>query len=224
MSDPAVAPPVLRGLILGDPPQLWEQLGFVVVGDHVRLGQVWVRLAGVGGGIVGWQLDPPVEGPVDGLTAATAVPPGATDDPPAAMPSGPPGHPDGHPNGVTGIDHLVVATPDHERTAAALARLGLRPRRTVDGARGDVETRYRFTLLGSCLLEVIGPVIAADRDPRSARFVGLALVADDLTGFGAHASAPKPAVQPGRHIVTLRTRELGGEVPIAVLTPRVPHA
>lgn len=202
-------PPVLRGLVLGDPPPLWERLGFAVIDDRVHLGGVCLHLTGAGGGILGWELDPAPPGPIHGLAPSTATLPRPAPE-------------TAHPNGVSGVDHVVVATPDHERTADALASIGLHPRRTVDGARGDSATRYRFTLLGTGLLEVIGPVTAA-ADPGEARFVGLALVAPDLTVFGEHAGEPQPAVQPGRDIVTLRSRPLGGGVPLAVLTPRAPR-
>lgn len=196
--------PQLRGLTIGDDPSVWAALGFTVRGDRVRLGPVTVHLDGTGGGVRAWDLDPAPSTALDGLAQRAAGRVEATD----------------HPNGVTGVDHLVVATRDHGRTAAALATHGLTARRTVDGARGDVATRYRFTLLGTCVLEVIGPVEPDPDDDGRARFVGLALVADRLDRFGPHAGAVKDAVQPGRRIVTLRTTEVGGTVPVAVLTPR----
>lgn len=206
---------VLRGLTVGDAPRVWEALGFVVRDGRVRLGGVTVHLdpSEPGGGLVGWTLDPAPAGDLDGLAHV----PGDAVPPPPAAPSPP--DPPAHPNGVRGVDHVVVATGDHERTAAALATHGLHPRRTVDGARGDTATRYRFWLLGTALLEVVGPVEPRP-DAGPARFVGLALVADDVDGFGELAGTPRAAVQPGRRIVTLRTEELGGSLPIAVLTPR----
>lgn len=208
---------VLRGLTVGDDPAVWDQLGFAVHGGRVHLGGVEVRLDGAraGGGLLGWTLDPSPAGALDGLphvasdVASPSVSASTTSSSPDPV----------HPNGITGVDHVVVATGDHDRTAAALAGHGLHPRRTVDGARGDTATRYRFYLLGTCLLEVIGPTEPrADAGP--ARFVGLALVADDLERLGDHAGTPRAAVQPGRRIVTLRTEPLGGSLPIAVLTPR----
>jgi hypothetical protein len=204
--------PRLTGLALGDAPPAWEELGFDVVDDRVQIGGVVLHLTGAGGGILGWQLSregAPVRAAVDGLPAAV---------------TGPPADPDPvHRNGVTAVDHVVVATPDHDRTSAALAGVGLATRRTVDAARGDAGTRYRFTLLGTCVLEAIGPREAGPDDARPARFVGLALAAPDLTVFGDRAGAITPAVQPGRSITTLRTRELGIGVPLAVLTPRPPR-
>lgn len=193
--------PRCTGLALGDPPAAWAALGFVVRDRLLHLGGVTLHLTGRGGGILGWQLDPPAPRHLDGLPHVE-VP-----DTPAVE----------HPNGVDAVDHLVVATDDHDRTAAALAQHDLHPRRTVDGARGDTATRYRFTLLGTCLLEVIGPVEPAGDGP--ARFVGLALTAPRLDGLTDLTGPARPAIQPGRQIVTL-PRDAGLGVPVAVLTPR----
>lgn len=206
---PEPAPtPVLRGLALGDGPDPWRALGFVPDGDRLDLGGLTLHLTGAGGGLLGWWFDRPV-GTLDGLPEVVAS---ARPDPVVSR--------DGsaHPAGPVVVDHVVVATADHARTAAALARVGLVPRRTVDAARGDRGTRYAFTLLGTCLLEVIGPREPAGTDP--ARLVGLALAAPDLDAFAAVATAPpRDAIQPGRRIVTIR-REVGLGVPVAVLTPR----
>jgi hypothetical protein len=196
---------VLTGLVLGDAPGAWRRLGCTVTDDRVHLGGVVLHLTGAGGGVLGWRLDPAPDAPIDGLPDA---------DP------GPPPEPDVvHPNGVTAVDHLVIATPDHDRTTAALGAAGLPPRRTVDAARGDDGVRYRFTLLGTCVLEAIGPVVPTRTD-RPTRFVGLALTAPDLTVLTDVAGEVRPAVQPGRSITTVRTDELGIGVPLAVLSPR----
>jgi hypothetical protein len=111
-----------------------------------------------------------------------------------------------------------VASPDVDRTTAALEEVGLTVRRTVDAARGDTGVRYRFLLLGTCLLELIGPVEPDGEGP--ARFVGLAFTAPDLDVFDSASGPPRDAVQPGRRIVTLRTRDHDVSVPVAVMTPR----
>ncbi len=81
-----------------------------------------------------------------------------------------------------------------------------------------------FVLLGTCVLEVIGPrEHDPARTPAPAAFVGLAFVAPDLdvvAGLDGVAGEPRDAMQPGRRIVTLRTREHGVSVPVALLTPR----
>ena len=105
-----------------------------------------------------------------------------------------------HPNGVTAVDHVVVGTPHVARTLAALAAVDLHPRRVVEGLRGG-NSAYAFVLLGTCVLEVIGPrEHDPERTPRPAAFVGLAFVADDLDAVAALdgvAGEPRDAVQPG---------------------------
>ena len=203
---------------VGDDPAAWAALGFTVEEDVARLGQVDVRLVGAGGergrGLVGWTLAAPVaaaSGDVDGLPTRfanpTATPPGA-------------GSP--HPNGVTSIDHLVVLTPDLDRTTEALGAAGVEARRTREAGRGRLQ---RFFRLGEVVLEVVGPIDPSGDGP--ATFFGLALTVADLDATVSHLAGrigdPKDAVQPGRQIATLRT---GDEVsvPIAVMSPEPTRA
>lgn len=206
------APPARRliGLTVGDRPDAWRALGFEVDDDRFTVGGVTVHLVGDDGprGLLAWSLDPAFEGDVDGLAHRPAVAPAP---------------PRSHRNGVTGVDHVVVGTPHVGRTLQALAEVDLQPRRVVEGLRGG-DRAYAFLVLGTCVLEVIGP---RDHDPgrtpRPAAFVGLALVADDLgslASLDAVAGEPRDAIQPGRRIVTLCTQERGVSVPVAVLTPR----
>jgi hypothetical protein len=208
--------PTLRGLTVGDEPGAWRAAGFDVEDDRCDVGGVTLHLVGVhrGRGILGWSLDPAIAHVVDGLTPADAR---ATPSPDGPAPDDRRSSSE-HPNRIDAIDHLVVATPDVDRTTRALEAIGTSARRTIDGARGDADVRYRFFRLGPCVLELIGPVEPSGDGP--ARFVGLAFSAPSLDGLGPHASDPRDAVQPGRRIVTVRTRELGISVPVAVLTPR----
>lgn len=225
MSDvDASTAPRLTGLVVGDEPAAWRALGLPVVGDRCTVGGVTVRLAGAEGarGILGWELEPPpgggggadASGEVDGLPSASAT----GDVPASERADASDDGPSGRGYAVAAVDHVVVATPDVERTTAALGAIGLSPRRTVDAARGDAGVRYRFFLLGTCLLEVIGPVEPDGDGP--ARFAGLAFTAPDLDVFDTASGPPRDAVQPGRRIVTLRTRDHDVSVPIAVMTPR----
>jgi hypothetical protein len=208
--------PRLTGLVVGDDPAAWRALGLPVDGDRLTVGGVTVRLVGTAGGrgILGWELDPSPGGEVDGLPAAVATGDGPTTERARAPEDGPTGR--GY--AVAAVDHLVVATPDVDRTTSALEAIGLTVRRTVDGARGDGGVRYRFLLLGTCLLELIGPVEADGEGP--ARFAGLAFTAPDLEVFDTASGPPRDAVQAGRRIVTLRTRDHDVSVPVAVMTPR----
>ncbi len=199
----------LVGLVVGDEPASWAALGLPVTGDRLTVGGVTIRLAGAGGdrGVLGWELDPTPPGEVDGLRLAVATTAPVAGD--GAT---------GRGYAVAALDHLVVTTPDVGRTTRALAHLGLSPRRTVDGARGDDGVRYRFFLLGTCVLELIGPVEPTGDGP--ARFGGLAFVGPDLDAFSEVTGPPRDAVQPGRRIVTLDTGAHEVSVPVAVLTPR----
>lgn len=209
-ASPAV-PPRLTGLVVGDDPVAWRDLGFPVVGDRLTVGGVTIRLVGSDGarGVHGWQLDPPIDHDIDGLAPAEATGPAelAADQPTS-----------GRGYAVVALDHVVVATPDLERTTAALTAVGLSHRRTVDAPHGDTGVRYRFVLLGTCVLELVGPAEPAGTAP--AIFGGLAFTAPDLDVFQEVTGPPRDAVQPGRRIVTLRTEEHDVSVPIAVLSPR----
>lgn len=200
----------LVGLTIGDAPEAWRALGFDVAVDRFTVGGVTVHLVGDEGprGLLAWSLEPPPDGDVDGLAHRPAPPPGAGRE---------------HVNGVTAVDHVVVGTPHLTRTLQALADVGLEPRRVVDGLRGG-DKAYAFLLLDTCVLEVIGPrEHDPQRTPAPASFVGLAFVAPDLeavTRLPGVAGTPRDAIQPDRAIVTLRTREHGASIPVAVLTPR----
>src|SRR3954447_13032898 len=87
-------------LMIADPPELWEELGFRVEDDACQIGTVRVCLdSRAGKRIVSWSLRGcPADG-LDGL--ATQLSSGEARD--AAEP---------HPNGVTAIDHVVAFSPD----------------------------------------------------------------------------------------------------------------
>jgi hypothetical protein len=200
---------------VGDDPIAWASLGFAVGEDGVtRVGHVDLRLAGAhderGRGIVGWTLDTSAPtGDVDGLPTAYAVAGPRAADRGAAPPGA-------HPNGVTGIDHLVVMTPDLDRTTEALGTVGLEARRTREAGRGR---RQRFFRLGEVILEVVGPARPAGEGP--AAFWGLAFTVADIDATAAHLAGrigePKAAVQTGRRIATLRPGD-DVSLPIAVMS------
>ncbi|CAM3761112.1 glyoxalase [Nocardioides marinus] len=208
-------------LQVADTAEAWERAGFAVTDDVCRVGRLRVRLLGPGAdrGIVGWTLaglpSGVPTGEVDGI--ATTVAPREA-DPPA---------PPTHPNGVTHLDHVVLMTPDLPRTVTALGELGLTARRERDGELGGVAVRQVFYRLEDVIVEVVGPPEPSDGPDtaRPARLWGLTHVAADLgvaVGLlGELAGTPKDAVQPGRRITTLRTRELGMSVRTALITPHV---
>jgi hypothetical protein len=182
-----VVRPELVSLTLADAPAAWRALGFSAGEAGMALGAVWVNLGAPGQGVVGWRirgLDTAVDGLPLGLPAAAAAAPTA------------------HPNGAIGIDHVVVVTPEFDRTSAALDEAGLGLRRVA--ARGD-GARMGFRRLGPAILELV-EMRALEAGP--ARFWGVVMIVSDLDvlaeRLGEHLGPVKAAVQPGRRIATLR--------------------
>ena len=107
----------LVGLDLADDPIAWAAAGFRVRDDRVELGGISLRLTGPvpdaqgRRGIRAWHLSPPPGSALDGLAV---VDPDAVAEPVAPAV-------EGHPNGATAVDHVVVGTPDLDRTTAAFA-------------------------------------------------------------------------------------------------------
>jgi hypothetical protein len=175
------------------------------------IGTVVVRFGGERStpGILGWGFDDPAIGHVDGLPTGHAAAPG-----PAPR----------HPNGIVGIDHVVVMSPDLDRTTAAFVAAGFEIRRTREAELGGgAWMRQAFIRAGDVVLELVGPVEA---DPSAStspsRFWGLAVVSGDLDAtvdfFGDACAPAKPAVQEGRRIATLDTRRLGLGMRVAIMS------
>jgi hypothetical protein len=196
--------PELVALRLGDPAERWESLGFETHDSAIQLGGLELELGCERPGIAGWRLRgvdaPPV---IDGLVTEPGFP--------GAARAGPE-----HPNGAIGIDHVVVATPDFDRTVAALAEAGIELRRVREAAGGF---RQGFRRLGPAILELVE---ARDAPPGPARFWGLVVIVSDLHALGARLGdrlgAVKDAVQAGRQIATLRRSAGLGEA-VAFMSP-----
>lgn len=207
-------------LQVADDPEAWAAAGFAVDGDVVRIGGVAIRLTGDGtdgsSGITGWTLaDVTIaDGSLDGLaTEVVGVRDGGQADPV-------------HLNGTIGLDHVVVLTPDLDRTIQACEAAGLELRRIRDTTGNGSPMRQAFFKLGPVVLEVVSgdsgigmPVAEAP-----ATFWGLAVDVDDLdataTAMGDGLGRVKTAVQRGRRIATIRTRDLGISVAIAAMDRR----
>lgn len=210
----------LDELTIADAPEPWAALGFAVEGDTCALGTVRIRLAGrgAGRGLVGWSLRDLAGTDLDGLATARSQQP-----PPAPAPA--------HPNGITALDHVVAITPALERTVTALRGAGLDLRRVREEPTPAGAPRQAFFRLGETILEVVQePPEAIERGggpDRPAFFWGLAFVAPELeatvAGLGERVSETRTAVQPGRHIATLR-RSAGLALPVALITPRPPRS
>jgi catechol 2,3-dioxygenase-like lactoylglutathione lyase family enzyme len=206
--------PELDELVVADPPEAWEAAGFAVDADGTcRVGSVRVRLAGPEAGkrIVGWSLRglPDDTTDIEGLSTAPS-------DRPAPAPAE-------HPNGATSLDHVVVLTPDTERTVRTLGSLGVELRRTreVPAEQYGFEASQSFFRLGEPILELLGPLTPTGDGP--AGFFGLAWTVADIDALaeqlGPALGRVKDAVQPGRRIATLRHKDVGMSVATAFMTP-----
>ena len=206
---------VLAELALADDADAWRAAGFEVgVDDICMVGNVTLRFVGAAAGgtpIRSWGIaGSPDESilDIDGL-ATEHVEPAAVEA----------GH---HPLGVRAIDHLVVMTPNVERTTAAVERcLGVPLRRARDGQSAGRAVRQTFFRLGAVILEIAGPP-EPEADAGPARFWGLALTVDSLEHaahvLGTERLGPsRPAVQPGRSIATVRSAT-GLRVPVALMS------
>ncbi|MGB0501850.1 MAG: glyoxalase, partial [Acidimicrobiales bacterium] len=102
---------------------------------------------------------------------------------------------------------------------------GLQRRRTRRFQVGVETRRQDFFWLGDVILELVG--VDGAEGTGDATFWGLALECDDLDlaarRLGEALGTVKDAVQPGRRIATVRTKELGISVPIALMSPHHPR-
>jgi len=199
-------------LRIADRPRAWTSAGFSLdPGGVCRVGDVRLRLVGddAGSGITGWALrDLPVgTSEVDGV--------------PTALSDAPPADPVQHANGVTSIDHVVLLSPDLDRTLAALTAIDLHPRREREGKLGGLRVRQVFYRLGPVILEVVGPQRMTKPGPSSLWGVTFAVADIDAAAerFGARTGPVKDAVQAGRRITTLRGRDFGISARVALISP-----
>jgi hypothetical protein len=130
-----------------------------------------------------------------------------------------------HPNGVLTLDHIVVMSPALDRTVTALTEAGLDLRRRREGETPGGSTRQAFFRMGVVILEAVeapdGSRLRAQPDG-PARLWGLAFGVESLertaAAMGELLGDPRPAVQPGRSIATLR-KQAGLGPAIAFMTP-----
>ena len=214
---PAAAPelPTIDELHIADQPERWRALGFTVLEDCCELGSVRVRLAASegGAGMLCWSLRAIASCELDGLPTTRSRAPARERAPE-------------HPNGVLAIDHVVAFSPALDRSVRALQAAGLPLRRIREEPTPAGAPRQAFFRLGAEILEVVQEperaLARAGGPDRPARLWGLALTVSDLERavqlLAPHASAPRPAVQPGRRISMLhRSAQLA--IPVALMTP-----
>jgi hypothetical protein len=206
----------IHELTIADEPATWAALGFAVEGDVCRVGSVPIRLAGrdAGRGLARWTLSGVSSDRLDGLPTRRA-------DDASSVAAGA-----AHPNGIAALDHVVAITPALDRTVAVLQDAGLDLRRIREEPTPAGAPRQAFFRLGDAILEVVqAPDDTIERSggpDGPAFFWGLAFKVADLDATVAaigedRCSPPRPAVQPGRRIATLR-RSAGLAVPVALMT------
>jgi hypothetical protein len=162
-------------------------------------------------GIVGWELSgvdepasPANSYAIDGLPTQVV----AARDPVFAS----------HDLGASALDHVVVLTPDLERTSNAIAgATGCELKRIREV--GSMRQGFHRIGRGGLIVELVERPDIADGD---AAFWGLVLIVDDIANACARLgpdriSTPKNAVQDGRQIATFRG-DVGLGLPVAIMT------
>jgi len=180
----------LAAVALPGEPAPWTQLGFSLdEGGTVRLANGSLAFgADAAGLVVACDVDLPDH--VDGVPIRMGgLAPGVD-----------------HPNGAFELDHVVVMTDSLDRTSGAIAtRLGLEQRRVRETPTVR-QAFHRFADQGGvrgCIIEVV-------ENPRVEQpgVWGLVVNVVDLDEFVSRAGdlvgTPKPAVQPGRRIASVR--------------------
>ncbi|MHB1128971.1 MAG: VOC family protein [Ilumatobacteraceae bacterium] len=201
--------------VIGGLTDPWTAIGIHFSSDgRANLGNTWLHCdTRLPPGLYSWVLsDAPRDIPsIDGLVTTYV------DDVPALNVENISEVTNGFQLQIAGVDHVVVNTPDLQRTSDALANATGAPlKRVRDVGNGAQQGFHR---LGGVIVEIVstpqtlvGPAV----------FWGLVFVVDDLEAVFNHVgpdvlSPPKPAVQPGRNIATFRSAAQLG-VPCALMT------
>jgi hypothetical protein len=170
----------------------------------LEVGGVRLRFegAGAGKGVLGWTVRGLARTQLDGI--------------PTERSDAPPAHGERQPNGVVAIDHVVIFTPDLDRTTGVLREAGFDFRRLREESTPAGGGHQAFFRMGDVILEVVH---AGREGP--ARLWGVSFLVEDLDATVAHlgelASEARDAVQPGRRIATLQ-RDAGVGVAVAFMS------
>src|SRR3954470_5275586 len=206
----AAMPVTVDELVVADPPELWEELGFRVEDDCCDIGTVRIRLDSRAGKRIASGSRRGVQpNELDGLAPTVS----SSEPREPAQP---------HPNGVVAIDHVVAFCPDLDRTVAALEAAGMDLRRIREEPTPAGAPRQAFFRLGEVILECVQLPDSPELDrSRAACLWGLAVRTADMdataTYLGDRLGEPRPAVQEGRTIATLK-RDARSTVPLAFMT------
>ena len=207
--------PQLTSVAIGDATAPWSDAGFGVDDSGaVHLGSTILDLRGGDGGFLGLSFEPQLRtADLDGIPLLA---------PPQRYPESDSVQPH-NPNGIGTIDHIVVATTNCDASIVSFERAGFSQRGERLTESFGIPTRQTFFWAGQVIVELIGPVKTDPTKQGPTKIFGLALVSDDFDAtvkwLGDLAGKPRRAIQPGRQITTIRTRELGISVPIAVMSP-----
>lgn len=197
-------------LVIGGAPTGWEAIGIHFSNENrCLLADVSLRIdSTLTPGLHAWsisEIDASTT-ELDGITTSLATYATA----PQATPNS------GFSLHVVGVDHVVINTPNLQRTSDALAQLTGAPlKRTRNAGNGVTQG---FHKLGSVVVELV-TMPSMTEGPAS--LWGFVLNVQDLDGIAAHLgpdvlTPPKPAVQPGRRIATFRSAAALG-VPVALM-------
>lgn len=207
-----------------DDPSAWRSAGFTVsAAGLIDLGEMAIRLLGrskgspQAGGIDGWSF---VGGGAAGVLEVDGIPVRPAPAPSSQVGSGAAEATERHPNGAVSVDHIVLRSPDVDRSIAALGKLGITPiRETSTVRRGVRQVIFRPS---ATIIELVGSKNTAGSPPH---LWGLTLVTHDVDATHAQlptsTKEPWPAVQPGRRMTVLRHQEHSISVAIAFMTPHI---
>lgn len=204
--------PAITELHIADDPQVWTDLGFVVVDGRCRVGSVDLILTGpaAGDGITGWTWSGAAHPDFGAIKTAVV------DDP-----VGPPSPP--HPNGAVAMFYVVLMGPTYGEAVAALAAAGVTSSKPTVMGKGKRARLRSLAPAGGIEIEVIG---SDEPDPeRDWDLWGVIIEVADLDALaerlGSNLRSIKTAMQPHRRIATLDA-SAGSSVPIAFLSGEEP--
>lgn len=185
----------------------WQRIGLRVDDGIAQVGAVILRFVPGTGGLVGWGLvdAPAATDLIDGLATHHVSAPTVR-------------APDGldHPLGIVGFDHLVVMTSSLERTCGAIEAATAAPLKRI---RELGAVRQGFHRMGEMIIEVVETPQVTWPTAAFWGFVwNLANLPEACAALGPDVvSLPKPAVQAGRFISTVRA-EVGLRLPLALMS------
>jgi hypothetical protein len=210
-----ISGPFPTRLVIGDNTDSWVRAGFSVTRTgEVNFGNFVLQLIGINNnrGVIGWEFSEPI-----GSSILCDIP--VTKALAPTIPSSPQ-----HPNGVVSVDHIVLKSENIMSTVEELGIIGLQPRRRNRDEKRNLE--YVFYKTNSTIIEVISPISVSNNLSAKGHILwGIAFTCPDIFATHRHLSTltklPWAAVQEGRSITTLNTKELDISIKVAFLSPHI---